>query len=536
MSRYAAGRRIALAVGFGALTGRLPAGTVIDRVVRLLGSPALAAPARRGLVVLDETTMGLLDTRFATRADSGVFVLLGERDGAEVRTLLGKPTPCVGRQRELCMLEGLLADCIGGGGAQAVLLTAPSGMGKSRLAQEFLRQVRHRSEPVAIWSGRGDPLRAGSALGLLGQVLRGACGVRAGERRARRGEVAAHVAERAPGSARRGEVAAHVAERAPGSACRGEVAARVAERAPGSAWQRVTELIAELIDAPCPDQESLASQTARRDARRMSDQVCAAFLDLLAAECARNPVVIVLEDLHWGDRATVQLLDRALRELREQPLFVLALARPEVHEIFPGLWVERVSQEIRLRGLNQRAIAQLARHALGDEARADTIDRLARLSEGNAFYLEELIRWTAEGREPAFPETLVAMVQSRLAALDPASRRVLRAASVFGESFWPGGVMALSAGDDAAALHDRLAFLTRQEILVKRAVSRFPGEDEYAFRHALLREGAYALLTEEDRVLGHRLAGAWLEAHGEQDALMPTEPGASPSLVTATGS
>jgi predicted ATPase len=417
------------------------------------------------------------------------------------------------------MLEGLLADCIGGGGAQAVLLTAPSGMGKSRLAQEFLRQVRHRSEPVAIWSGRGDPLRAGSALGLLGQVLRGACGVRAGERRARRGEVAAHVAERAPGSA-----------------CRGEVAARVAERAPGSAWQRVTELIAELIDAPCPDQESLASQTARRDARRMSDQVCAAFLDLLAAECARNPVVIVLEDLHWGDRATVQLLDRALRELREQPLFVLALARPEVHEIFPGLWVERVSQEIRLRGLNQRAIAQLARHALGDEARADTIDRLARLSEGNAFYLEELIRWTAEGREPAFPETLVAMVQSRLAALDPASRRVLRAASVFGESFWPGGVMALSAGDDAAALHDRLAFLTRQEILVKRAVSRVPGEDEYAFRHALLREGAYALLTEEDRVLGHRLAGAWLEAHGEQDALMPTEPGASPSLVTATGS
>ncbi|HWO25345.1 MAG TPA: hypothetical protein VNO30_41680 [Kofleriaceae bacterium] len=116
------------------------------------------------------------------------------------------------------------------------------------------------------------------------------------------------------------------------------------------------------------------------------------------------------------------------------------------------------------------------------------------------------------------------MVQSRLAALDDDARRILRAAAVFGEVFWPGAVaQLLGSARGAAGLSPSLAELTDRELIVRRKQSRFPDEDEYTFRHALLREGAYTMLTDEDRLLGHRLAGEWLEAHGEQDPLALAE-------------
>src|SRR5262249_6712018 len=132
-------------------------------------------------VTLDDVAVALLDGRFDVRDESGVLLLAGERDMAEARTLLGKPTPCVGRERELSLLDGLFRACVGEGAAQAVLVTAPPGAGKSRLAHEFIRHLRDRGRDIAVWTGRGDSLRAGSAFGLLGQALRGTFGVKDGE-------------------------------------------------------------------------------------------------------------------------------------------------------------------------------------------------------------------------------------------------------------------------------------------------------------------------------------------------------------------
>jgi hypothetical protein len=98
---------------------------------------------------------------------------------------------------------------------------------------------------------------------------------------------------------------------------------------------------------------------------------------------------------------------------------------------------------------------------------------------------------------------------------------VLRAASVFGELCWDGGVvMLLGEVMPAAAVAEWLAMLIEQEVLVVRPDSRFPGERELAFRHALLREGAHATLTADDERLMHRLAGEWLERHGETDPMV----------------
>src|SRR5262249_31875294 len=109
-------------------------------------------------------------------------------------------------------------------------------------------------------------------------------------------------------------------------------------------------------------------------------------------------------------------------------------------------------------------------------------------------------------------------------ALDDEARRILRAASIFGEAFWAGGVAALlGRAERAGTVRERLLDLVEREVLVKRPESRFPGEEELAFRHALLREGAYAMLSDADRVLGHKLAGAWLERAGEGDPMVLAE-------------
>jgi tetratricopeptide (TPR) repeat protein len=218
----------------------------------------------------------------------------------------------------------------------------------------------------------------------------------------------------------------------------------------------------------------------------------------------------------------VRFIDAALRDESKQPWMVLALARPEVFEVFPRLWAERQNvQEIRLKELGRKAGERLVRQVLGDAVGSDTVERLVKQAEGNAFYLEELIRAVAEGKDVALPETVLAMVETRLGRLPFEARRVLRAASVFGEVCWEGGVVTLlGEAMPAAVVAEWLVTLIEQELLMVRPDSRFPGDRELAFRHALLREGAHATLTADDERVMHRLAGEWLEHHGESNPMV----------------
>jgi tetratricopeptide (TPR) repeat protein len=487
---FSGDRAIALATGRAELYGQIPVGEVIDRAVRMLvkRGEGGAGPA----IALDEVTAGLLDARFEVKGGPFGLELRAERELVEGgKTLLGTPTVCVGRDRELRVLDDLFADCVDGPSAQAALVTAPPGVGKSRLAHELVRSVRGRGAAVEIWVGRGDSLRAGSAFGMIAQAIRGACGIHEGE---------------------------------PLSTRQQKLRARVGRHVPPSEQRRVTEFLGELVGAPFPDDESTPLRAARQDALLMGDQMRRAWEDFLDAETIAQPVLLVLEDLHWGDLPTVRLVDAALRRLRDRPWMVLALARPEVHDLFPRLWAERGMSEIHLKELTAKASEKLVRQVLGEGVAADTVARLVSYADGHAFYLEELIRAVAEGHGAALPESVLAMVEARLSGLEIDARRVLRAASVFGEVFWQGGVMTLLGGKARATKsQDWLNVLVEREFLVRRPESRFAGEQEYAFRHALLREGAYAMLVEGDHVLGHRLAGEWLERVGESDPIVLAE-------------
>ncbi|MGK3994274.1 serine/threonine-protein kinase [Sorangium sp. So ce1024] len=492
------GARVALATGWDEIERAQPMEQVIDRASALLEGRAAAhndgraADAGDGAapILLDPMTAALLSDRFEVARDGDGLVLVGEIEAAdEARRLLGKPTTCVGRERELLLLQATFEECAAESGARAVLVTAGAGIGKSRLRHELVRRLAARGEPaVEIWTARGDSMRVGAPFGMLGQIVRRAARLLDGE---------------------------------PLEARRRKLAARVAAHVPAELRRPVTEFLGEMVGTPFPDEDSVLLQAARQDAKRMGDQMQWAWVEFARAECAARPLLIVLEDLHWGDRPTVEYVDAALRLLEDRPLMVLALARPEVRKAFPGLWEERALTELRLKELSRKACERLVLEALGPATPAPVVEEIVQRSAGNAFFLEELVRAAMEGRPDGVPETVLAMTQARLAGLVPEARRLLRAGSIFGEVFWRGAAQAL-LGDpvDETELDACLAELEQRELVARRPDAKFHGEVEYIFRHALLRDAAYEMLTDDDRALGHQLAGGWLARAGETDAMV----------------
>jgi eukaryotic-like serine/threonine-protein kinase len=485
---------IALATGRAIVGSRGAMGEVIDRAVELVRGAHGAAG-----IHVDPTTAGLLDPRFelggfdehAEASSSSSLVLRSERaTRTPPRLLLGEPTPCVGRDRELRALEAIFEECMGERSARVILVTAPVGVGKSRLRYELVRRLLQRS-PAQMWIARGDPMSSGSPLGMLGELVRGAAGVLDGE---------------------------------PSADRQRKLHARLSRHFVGADLVRITEFIGELAQIPSTAEPSAQLRAARRDAMLMGDQMRRAWEDLLGAECSDTPLVLVLEDLQWGDLSTVRFVDSALRARANSPLMILALARPEVHELFPGLWSQRALTEIRLAELSPRASEKLVRSVLGESATDAVVRGLVQRAEGNAFYLEELIRSAAEGHGAELPGSVMAMIQARLDGLEGDARQALTAASVFGQTFWSGGVASLLGGAGRAGDVDSwLEELVVRELVTRRTETRFPSQREYVFRHAVVREAAYGLLTDANRKLGHRLAGEWLEGLGARDAMLLAE-------------
>lgn len=478
------GARVALTTGPAEVTGQWPEGQVIDRAANVLRQTS-----NTDAVFIDDVTAGLLDVRYKIQGEGAVRQLLGERGAAVARRLLGQITPCVGRAKELSFLEDFFDECLEENAAGAVLVTGSAGVGKTRLKLEFLERVKSRKAEVLI--ARGDPVLAGSDLTLAAQLLRDGAGLPRDRSLTKQWDALTAYFERviAPEDRR-----------------------------------LVAEFLGEMIGLPTADEPSPQLLAARNESRLMAEQTRRAFERWLGALAARHPVLLVIEDLHWGDLPSVNLIDAALRSHADRPLTVLALARPEVSQVFPRLWAQADVQGLHLGALKRRAASRLVRSVLGEEVPDDLVEHIVSQAGGNAFYLEELIRHVAEGGESTFPETVLAIAQSRLDGLDAEVRLVLRAGAIFGEIFWDEAVHALLG--DSLSIDELNVWLDKaieREILEEGTEHRFPDHRELAFRHDLLREAAYTMLTDQDRELGHRLAAEWLEQAGERDALALAE-------------
>ncbi len=306
---------IAVATGLHDAVETQPIGQALDRAAALLArGEGSTAPGIR----LDAAVAGLLDPRFQIDRSSGDFELLGEEEiSTGARTLLGRHSPFTGRERELRGLLDLVDECVreraprgprdGAGRGREVAPRArapPRARGALRVPRRVAGPRRLHERGLRV---RGDRIRAPEHL-----------------RRADR-----RPADRAPALLR----GAHRAARA-----------RARTRA-------VTAFLGELAGVPFPDSHCALLEPARRSAAVMTPRILKAWQDFVAAECAAHPVLLVLDDLHWSDTPTVNLLDSTLGALRHSPLFVLALGRPETHDMFPGLWARRDVQAVRLGGL-----------------------------------------------------------------------------------------------------------------------------------------------------------------------------------------
>jgi predicted ATPase len=456
----------------------------IDRAAELVRDAPRSARTGGMPIRIDETTAGLLDARFDVRQnDAGLELVSESGPGDESRKLLGIAVPCLGRDRELLTLDATLEEVEGERIARAVIVIADAGVGKSRLRREWLHRLRERGDDVTLWIARADPLDSRAPHGLLAQALKRALAI----------------ADDAPAAAKQARLREHLA---------GILDAK--------ALERVFPFACEIIGAPLDAPPASPLEAARGDRALMAEHIRTAFEEWIIAECKR-PLLIVLDDAHWSDAATLRLLDAALKAAADHPLLVAVFARPPLRAAHPTLFADRRVQELRLEELSKRSSERLARSILGAKVPQETIDRVVALSNGNAFFLEELVRAVADGKDAQLPDSVLSVVEARLEALEPDARRVLRAASVFGQFFWPAGVAAV-LGDDEERASAWVGALARREIVSARSQSRFDDEPEYTFRHALVRDTAYSMLTPEDRSLAHRAAAAWLEARGEGEA------------------
>jgi predicted ATPase len=253
----------------------------------------------------------------------------------------------------------------------------------------------------------------------------------------------------------------------------------------------------------------------------MADQLRMAWIDWLEAACNRHPVMLVLDDLHWGDSASVAFAETALRVLHDKPLLLIALAQPEVDRRFMNLWRERSPQRIHLAPLSSRQSQRLVEYVDGSLSAA-VVREMVERAQGNPFWLEELLRVVLGGGDigQQRSETALGMLQNRLHALDPGVKLVLGACSVLGRGFRVDAVQAMVDSDGHLDVECCLDLLEEQEILYSHACT---AGREFFFRHGLVRQAAYEMLSREERRLGHLWAGRFLEEMGEPDARVLAE-------------
>ncbi len=466
---------VAMATGRAQFEGQKPPmGAVIDEAAALLSQPLIA-----GALYADEATAALLDATLPVEAQHEHRVVRAEGPRVE-RTLLGKLTPFVGREHEFYTGIAQVTRAFDERAASSTLFIGEAGVGKSRLVSELRRAVTQRWPAARVLVARCTSGSQSAALSLASSVVRAVVDERE------------HTVE---------ALLRFVAQRG--------------ESAPHEQLEHGGFLAAL---GGYPEDARLQSApllAARGDARLMREQMARSLEWAIGAECERAPLALVIEDAHWSDEASVRMIEGVIAACGERRLAVITAARPEVRERFSRLFCADRGIELSLGELSRGASVALARSALGSTAAQDEVDALVARSAGNAFFLEELIRGFAEhGSLSTLPDSVAAMVSARFERLDERARRVLRAASVFGRTFWASAVAALLGPDSAPSVDESIDRLLRQEVIGRRGSGRFAGEREYVFRHAILGDVAYEALTDEDRALGHKLAARWLDRQG----------------------
>ncbi|HEX5579124.1 MAG TPA: AAA family ATPase [Candidatus Limnocylindria bacterium] len=262
----------------------------------------------------------------------------------------------------------------------------------------------------------------------------------------------------------------------------------------------------------------LGSGSQRAHATGISEDTATArvlehVLGLLGRLAERTPVLLFIEDAHWADRSTLDLLAFLSRNLRSERVLLGVTyrtdevgARGDLLPLIAELGRNERTERIELRSLNRAEVAEQLGAILGTPASSRLTDAVFSRSQGNAFFTEELL--AAGSTADAMPQTLRDVLTSRLASLSPEARELVRVASAAGRRFSEALLRRIASGDDEVAFHPALREAVEHQILVRERVET--GE-RLAFRHALMREILYDDLLPGERRQLHAACATAIE-------------------------
>ncbi len=479
---------------FVLVTGRVIANShalsmeAIERAMALIDDPADA-------LLVDDLSASLLSAHFVVEEQGERRLIRGEQliRPEDPPLLLGHRTPTVGREQELAILLSTLDATLDDSVAKAVIVTAAMGLGKSRLRWEWTERLRtkfaQQDNAPLVLVVLPDPVGASVALGLLAKIVGRAFGISVSDAIPLRRE---------------------------------KLCARITSRDFGPEARRIAAFLGELVNAPFDNEWLEQLRPARVDRMLMADQILRAWSDWITMQTAQRGLVIVIDDIHWADSPSIAALEASLALCAEQPLMVVVLGRPEVHEQFPKLFQRHSALEVRLGGLRPKDATRVVSSVL-TQANPATVSALVTRADSNPLVLEELIRAAEQSTTDEISPTIFALTEARLQTLPMEARRILRLASVMGTEFWLGALRELLPPEEHQVLEPSLKILGTAEMIVRRKDSRYAGEIQYAFHHGLIRETAYSMMTPEDRVSAHELTAHWLVRVGEPNAFRIAE-------------
>jgi class 3 adenylate cyclase/tetratricopeptide (TPR) repeat protein len=451
---------------------------VTGEVVNL--AARLQQHADPGQILIGERTRLDLRDVAATRPRTALIVK-GRADPLPVWELVDvapprerelRATPFVGREAELDLLQGHIRRMRHEERGHVVTILGPAGVGKTRLVREF----RARTEGVHILNGRALPYGTGVPFWSLGEAIREECGILFGDPL---------------------EVARQKVE---------DIATQLEAQGAVPALRSVLGLGAEGRDLT---REELF--TGMR-----------AFFQALAQ---RSPLLLILEDFHSAEDVTLDYLEHAADWIREVPLLLLILSRPELLER-RATWMggKRSATTLFLDPLAGEESRALVQAILGGKpAPEPLLDQVRARAEGNPLFMEEMLRaliergtlaeedsrWalTVPMAEVAIPDGVHAVIAARVDALPPAEKQALQDATLQGKDFFLGALRFVA---DENHVDESVKALLQKDLVIRKRRSTLAGDEEFTFRHILIRDVAYTMIPKARRWTKHARLAEWM--------------------------
>ena len=494
MSRHCAGR-MAVCSGRAESDGAAISGSVVDAAQQACSNDVSG-------VALDTATARSLSSDFSLlTVAGGMFeaVRYQARSASSLSTARGAVALTVGREAELAQMKRALRTALDDDTAQVVVVSGPPGIGKSHLSREMDSLVRREAEvsaePIRVIAARTEPHHRKTAFSLLTSLVR---------HRAARGEFDEGWPSLDPGApeAERFEAV----ERLTREAIVGEQNAK-----------ETALFLAELLGIEAPASRILTA--SRSDPRQMQDRLRMALQDYLRGLCDAEPLVLLLEDVHWADDASLAIIDDLLEQYGDAPLLVFATTRTEIEGTRATPFADHDVITIEPRPLGKEDVAAMAEAIANQTISPALTAALVERSGGNPLFVEQIVRdlgaagnLDAPPAELPLPLTIEAAVQSRLDHLPPLEKDLLKRASVYDRPF---SVEELAVVGVIGPLPLLRSLRGKELIASGRRAGRVRG---FRFRTQIVADVAYGLLAPTVSADLHRTVAEYLGHSGRAPA------------------